>query len=85
MSISKLVSIAWNGTHPDPTAHDTGTDVIVLTGNQYFVDLRIQKSSGKVDWAFAGTRKSEPGFQEGQSHSKDHLDIDDLIQSTFNV
>ena len=60
MSISTRAGIAWNG---DP--FDEPTDTLVLTGNSYFVDVRVRKAERKLDWAFAGTKTSEPGPDPG--------------------
>ncbi|KAG8878412.1 hypothetical protein FRB98_006122 [Tulasnella sp. 332] len=65
MSISSLVSISWRGCEPDPKAAET--DVLVLTGHSYFVDLRVRRGTKAIDWAFAGTRTSQPGDHEGET------------------
>lgn len=62
MSISKRVSIAWDGSAPYED-----TDTLVLTGRTYFVDVRVKKGSNPtaLDWALAGTRTSTPGARPG--------------------
>ena len=64
MSISKRLSIAWNG-----SASFEDTDTLVLTGRTYFVDVRVKKGSNppSLDWALAGTRTSTPGAKPGRS------------------
>ena len=63
MSISKRLSIAWNGSAPYED-----TDTLVLTGRTYFVDVRVKKGSNPpvLDWALAGTRTSTPGAKPGE-------------------
>ncbi|KAF9782492.1 hypothetical protein BJ322DRAFT_1076307 [Thelephora terrestris] len=67
MSISKRVSIAWDGFTPYED-----TDTLVLTGRTYFVDVRVKKGSNPtaLDWAIAGTRSSTPGARPGESLCK---------------
>ncbi|KAG9025149.1 hypothetical protein FRB95_010494 [Tulasnella sp. JGI-2019a] len=65
MSISNLISIAWDGRKPNPKAAQV--DVLVLTGHKYFVDLRVKKSTEEIEWAFAGTRTSQPGEHKGET------------------
>lgn len=48
---SKRLSLRWVPEVPEET-----TDTIVLSVGEYFVDLRMDKSSGNIDWAMAGTR-----------------------------
>lgn len=60
MSISTRAGIAWNS---GPL--DEPTDTLVLTGNSYFVDVRVRKVGRKLDWAFAGTKSSKPGPNPG--------------------
>jgi hypothetical protein len=62
MSISRRISIAWNG-----GPHNEDSDVLVLTGKHYFVDIRVSLETGKLGWAFAGTRSSIPGEREGKT------------------
>lgn len=62
MSISKRLSIAWDGSAPYED-----TDTLVLTGRTYFVDVRVKKGSNPpaLDWALAGTRSSTSGEKPG--------------------
>lgn len=62
MSISKRLSIAWDGSAPYED-----TDTLVLTGHTYFVGVRVKKGGNPptLDWAFAGTRTSTPGAVPG--------------------
>ena len=58
-SLSKRISIAWDG---GPPYEDT--DTLVIVGDTYFVDVRIKRSSGDLDWALAGVKEwvhKEPG------------------------
>jgi hypothetical protein len=50
-SLSTRVSLRWL---PDPAFENTDTIVLSLMG--WYVDLRVDKSSGKIDWAIAGQR-----------------------------
>ena len=60
MSISTRAGIAWkDGPLDEPT------DTLVLTGNSYFVDVRVRTSDRKLDWAFAGSKTSLPGPNPG--------------------
>lgn len=63
MSISKRLTIAWDGSAPYED-----TDTLVLTGRTYFVDVRVKKGSDppSLDWAIAGTRTSRPGANPGE-------------------
>jgi len=62
MSISRRLSIAWDGSAPYED-----TDTLVLTGRTYFVDVRVKKGTNPLalDWALAGTRTSTPGSKPG--------------------
>ncbi|KAI0033599.1 hypothetical protein K488DRAFT_77814 [Vararia minispora EC-137] len=71
MSISTRIGISWSGGEQ----HEP-TDTLVLTGKSYFVDVRIKRNDKRLDWAFAGTKSSEPGPIEGQTHSAWHHTID---------
>ncbi|CAG8084705.1 unnamed protein product [Penicillium salamii] len=54
---STRLSLRWVPEVPEET-----TDTIVLSVGKYFVDLRMDKKSGEIDWAMAGTRIEEnPG------------------------
>ncbi|KZV75035.1 hypothetical protein PENSPDRAFT_647560 [Peniophora sp. CONT] len=73
MSISTRAGIAWNG-----GSLEEPTDTLVLTGNSYFVDVRVLKTEKKLDWAFAGTKTSKPGPNPGETTSTWHHSIDSL-------
>jgi hypothetical protein len=49
--LSTRVSLRWL---PDPPYEPT--DTIVLNVGSYFMDLRIRKQDGEIDWAMAGER-----------------------------
>lgn len=49
--VSTRISIRWP---PEPASEPTDTLVLSLGG--YYVDLRIDKASGNIDWALAGQR-----------------------------
>lgn len=48
---STRISIRWL---PEP-AQET-TDTIVMSVKDWYLDLRIEKETGKIDWAIAGQR-----------------------------
>jgi hypothetical protein len=50
--ISTRVSIRWL---PDDASEPT--DTLVYTVGAYFVDLRVLKEDGSIEWGFAGTRE----------------------------
>ncbi|KAF7169416.1 hypothetical protein CNMCM5623_002146 [Aspergillus felis] len=50
-SLSTRVSLRWL---PDPAFENTDTIVLSLKG--WYVDLRVDKASGEIDWAIAGQR-----------------------------
>ncbi|KAH3552020.1 hypothetical protein KXW20_002258 [Aspergillus fumigatus] len=50
-SLSTRISLRWP---PDPAFENTDTIVLSLMG--WYVDLRVDKSTGKIDWAIAGQR-----------------------------
>ncbi|KAH8691608.1 hypothetical protein BGW36DRAFT_305288 [Talaromyces proteolyticus] len=50
-SMSTRVSIRW----PPEDAYEN-TDTTVLSVNNFFVDLRVEKDTKKLDWAIAGVR-----------------------------
>jgi hypothetical protein len=50
-SLSTRISLRWL---PDPAFENTDTIVLSLLG--WYVDLRVDKSTGKIDWAIAGQR-----------------------------
>jgi Protein HRI1 len=51
-SVSKRISIAWDGGEPFED-----TDTLVIVGNNYFVDVRVKKDTGGLDWAMAGVKE----------------------------
>jgi hypothetical protein len=51
-SVSKRISIAWDGGEPFED-----TDTLVIVGNTYFVDVRVNKDTGGLDWAMAGVKE----------------------------
>lgn len=56
-SFSTRISLRWVPEPPEET-----TDTIVLSVGEWFIDLRMDKASGAIDWAMAGTRIVEnPG------------------------
>ncbi|EAW13639.1 uncharacterized protein ACLA_043590 [Aspergillus clavatus NRRL 1] len=50
-SLSTRISLRWL---PGPAFENTDTFVMSLTG--WYVDLRVDKASGRLDWAIAGRR-----------------------------
>lgn len=50
-SLSTRISLRWP---PDPAFENTDTIVLSLMG--WYVDLRVDKSTGKIDWAITGQR-----------------------------
>jgi hypothetical protein len=50
-SLSSRVSIRW-----PPEDPYENTDTTVLSVNNFFVDLRVEKDTKKLDWAIAGVR-----------------------------
>lgn len=48
---STRISIRWL---PDPPQETT--DTIVMSVKDWYLDLRIEKATGKIDWALAGQR-----------------------------
>jgi hypothetical protein len=51
---STRLSLRWV-----PEIPEENTDTIVLSVGEWFVDLRMDKESGAIDWAMAGTRIEE--------------------------
>ncbi|KAJ5358224.1 hypothetical protein N7541_005382 [Penicillium brevicompactum] len=51
---STRLSLRWVPEVPEET-----TDTIVLSVGEWFLDLRMDKASGNIDWAMAGTRIEE--------------------------
>lgn len=54
-SVSQRVSIRW----PPEDAYEN-TETTVLSVNNFFVDLRVEKATKKLDWAIAGVRLVDP-------------------------
>lgn len=58
-SLSTRVSLRWL---PEPAFENT--DTVVLSVGKWYVDLRMDKETGTIDWAIAGERivqSEEPG------------------------
>ncbi|KAI9368732.1 hypothetical protein BJX61DRAFT_202367 [Aspergillus egyptiacus] len=53
--LSTRVSLRWP---PEPPFENT--DTIVLSVGDWYVDLRIDRASGAIDWAIAGERLQDP-------------------------
>jgi hypothetical protein len=56
---STRVSLRWL---PEPAFENT--DTVVLSVRKWYVDLRVDKGTGTIDWAIAGERiveSDEPG------------------------
>ncbi|KAJ5213629.1 hypothetical protein N7449_000798 [Penicillium cf. viridicatum] len=56
-SLTTRISMRWGSETPFET-----TDTLVITVGEWYVDLRVNKQSGKLDWALAGEC-----IQEGKS------------------
>lgn len=52
---STRISIRWL---PDPPTEST--DTLVLSVGGYYVDLRVKKDDGTIDWLLAGERIVDP-------------------------
>ncbi|KAJ5087895.1 hypothetical protein N7456_011511 [Penicillium angulare] len=50
-ALTTRISLRWVPETPEET-----TDTIVLGVGEWFVDLRMDKKTGQIDWAMAGTR-----------------------------
>ncbi|KAJ5932273.1 hypothetical protein N7516_006762 [Penicillium verrucosum] len=48
-SLTTRISMRWGSETPFET-----TDTLVITVGEWYVDLRVDKESGKLDWALAG-------------------------------
>lgn len=48
---STRISIRWL-----PEAPQENTDTIVMSVKDWYLDLRMEKDTGKIDWAIAGQR-----------------------------
>ena len=53
-SFTTRISLRWVPEPPEET-----TDTIVISVGEWFLDLRMDKKSGAIDWAMAGTRIEE--------------------------
>lgn len=51
--ISTRVSIRWLPDEPSEP-----TDTLVFNVGSYFVDVRVLKSDGSIDWAMAGDKET---------------------------
>lgn len=51
---STRISLRWL---PEP-AHET-TDTVVMSVKDWYLDLRMDKQTGEIDWAIAGQRLIE--------------------------
>ncbi|GIK06756.1 hypothetical protein Aspvir_002407 [Aspergillus viridinutans] len=82
-SLSTRVSLRWL---PDPAFENTDTIVLFLMG--WYVDLRIDKSSGRIDWAIAGQRivESQEPLRVLFTHAVDsHNAFDAVDCGTFTA
>ncbi|KAJ3528168.1 hypothetical protein NM208_g10329 [Fusarium decemcellulare] len=52
LRLSTRISIRWGDETPSEP-----TDTVVLSVGSYFMDLRVKKADGSIDWAFAGIRE----------------------------
>ncbi|KAF7712172.1 Uncharacterized protein PECH_007089 [Penicillium ucsense] len=78
---STRVSLRWL---PEP-AHET-TDTIVMSVQDWYLDLRIDKKTGDIDWAIAGQRvvESEEPLRVTFTHEIDsHNAFDSVDCGTF--
>lgn len=48
-SLTTRISMRWASETPFET-----TDTLVITVGEWYVDLRVDKQTGKIDWALAG-------------------------------
>ncbi|CAI7569384.1 unnamed protein product [Penicillium glandicola] len=48
-NLTTRISMRWASDKPFET-----TDTLVITVNEWYVDLRVDKQTGKIDWALAG-------------------------------
>ena len=67
---STRVSLRW----PPEPAHET-TDTIVMSVQDWFLDLRIDKETGEIDWAIAGQRLVESEEPRTSSSSPTHQSL----------
>ncbi|RDW64319.1 uncharacterized protein DSM5745_09730 [Aspergillus mulundensis] len=57
--LSTRVSLRWP---PEPAFENT--DTLVLSVGNWYVDLRVDRDTGKLDWAIAGERLQDPNSNE---------------------
>lgn len=50
-SVSVRISLAWDD---GPAFEDT--DTLVLLGSHAYIDVRVKKTDGALDWAMAGVK-----------------------------
>jgi hypothetical protein len=65
---STRISIRWL---PEP-AQET-TDTIVMSVKDWYLDLRVEKETGEIDWAIAGQRiieSQEPCMLQTNFHQR---------------
>ncbi|KAJ7153589.1 hypothetical protein C8R43DRAFT_1002674 [Mycena crocata] len=74
-SISTRESIRWL---PDEPSEPTQTIVLTALEGGVFLDVRFEKESGKLDWAFAGYRTSEEPHTTTFTHHIDSRTLDPL-------
>lgn len=74
--ISTRLSIRWLPEPPFET-----TDTIVLTIGEWYVDLRVTKDTGLIDWAIAGQCLQQPGSPCIYSPSQLMIDQSDSNRS----
>lgn len=58
--LSTRLSLAWI---PEPPSEHT--DTLVLTGAKYYVDCRVRKNTGEIDWVMAGTAEEVDASKDG--------------------
>ncbi|KAL4783909.1 hypothetical protein BJX76DRAFT_242678 [Aspergillus varians] len=57
--LSTRISLRWP---PDPPFENT--DTLVLSVGNWYVDLRVDRATGSIDWAIAGERLQDPNSNE---------------------
>ncbi|KAL2809838.1 hypothetical protein BJX63DRAFT_403927 [Aspergillus granulosus] len=57
--LSTRISLRWP---PEPAFEST--DTLVLSVDSWYVDLRVDRASGAIDWAIAGERLQDQGSNE---------------------
>ncbi|KAB8258534.1 hypothetical protein BDV32DRAFT_151351 [Aspergillus pseudonomiae] len=81
--LSTRISIRWL---PEPASETT--DTIVMSVKGWYVDLRIDKKSGDIDWAIAGQRvtdSSDPRRVQFTHEIDSHNSFDDVDCGTFTT